>query len=248
MRTFIIIVVLLFTAGCTSQKSAETGSASAESATTSQPTETVESAPTSTKTVDKSFDEPEFGEPVRTGSDDYAAQMGLKKALFAGGCFWCMEPPFDKLDGVKATVSGYAGGTETKPEYKEVARGKTSHTEAVLVIYDPNSITYGQLLDAFWKSHDPTDADGQFVDRGSQYRPAVFYYDDAQRQAAQESAKKLAASEKFDEPIATEISAATDFWPAEEYHQDFYKKDPSHYKRYLRGSGRTQFLDRIWGD
>ena len=239
MRTILISILLLALAGCTSQKSAENGSATAESATTS-----TKSAPSTESASDVT--EPTFGNPVLPGTDMYEGE--LKKALFAGGCFWCMEPPFDKVEGVKATVSGYAGGSEENPKYKEVAGGKTSHTEVVLVLYDPDQVKYQKLLDVFWRNHDPTDPSGQFVDRGSQYRPAVFYYNDEQMLAAKASAQELEQSGRFDEPIATEITEATKFWPAEEYHQNFYEKDPTHYKRYRNGSGRDRFLQRVWGD
>ncbi len=237
MRKSLLILVLAMTAGCTSPRSADD---TAETATAEQPS-TVSPAATG-------FVEPAFGTPVEPGSDVAPGPQNLKKALFAGGCFWCMEPPFDKVDGVIATVSGYAGGPERNPAYKAVASGRTGHTEVVLVVYDPARVDYDKLLDTFWRTHDPTDAGGQFVDRGPQYRPEVFVYDAAQRAAATKSRDALGASGRFDQPIAVEITDAPTFWPAEEYHQDFYKKDPSHYKRYRNGSGRDQFIERIWNN
>ena len=169
------------------------------------------------------------------------------QATFAGGCFWCMEPPFEKLGGVSSVISGFAGGPEQKPSYKDVAQGRTGHTEVVQITYDPQKISYDKLLDVFWRSMDPTDAGGQFVDRGSQYRPAIFYHSEAQRQTAERSKKALGDSGRFDKAIVVEITPLNAFYPAEEYHQDFYKKKPAHYKRYRRGSGRDQFLHKIWG-
>jgi len=172
----------------------------------------------------------------------------LRKATFAGGCFWCMEPPFEKLDGVHAVISGYAGGEKPNPTYKEVSYGRTKHTETIQVHYDPATISYEDLLQVFWRQIDPTDADGQFVDRGSQYRPEIFVHDAAQREAASESKRALAASGRFGkQEIVVPITDYTNFYPAEDYHQDFYKKDPSHYKRYRNGSGRDQFIRRFWG-
>ena len=172
---------------------------------------------------------------------------GLAVATFAGGCFWCMEPPFEKLDGVKEAYSGYTGGPEAGPTYNEVARGRTGHTEAVRVVYDPKVVTYERLLDVFWRSMDPTDLGGQFVDRGSQYRPGIFVHDEAQRKAAESSKAALQGADRFDAPIVVPIAKAGDFWLAEGYHQDFYKKDERHYKRYSKGSGRVAFLERVWG-
>ena len=172
---------------------------------------------------------------------------GLAVATFAGGCFWCIEPPFDKVEGVKSTTSGYTGGKEPYPSYKQVAYGRTGHTESVQVVYDPKVVSYAKLLDVFWRNVDPTDAGGQFVDRGKQYRPAIFVHDAKQRVAAEASKKALAESGRFKSPIVVEIVDASDFWVAEKYHQDFYKKSPGRYYSYRRGSGRDQFIKRIWG-
>ena len=171
----------------------------------------------------------------------------LEKAVFAGGCFWCTEADFEKLPGVVEVVSGYAGGNEENPTYKEVSSGMTGHAEAIEVSYDPSKISYEELLDAFWKHIDPTDAGGQFVDRGSQYRSAIFYRDEKQKRLAEKSKEELGKSEKFREPIATEIVQLSGFYKAEEYHQDYHKKQPLRYKRYRTGSGRDQFLQKTWG-
>jgi peptide-methionine (S)-S-oxide reductase len=170
-----------------------------------------------------------------------------EKATFAGGCFWCMEPPFDKLEGVISTTSGYAGGHKENPTYKEVSSGTTGHTESVEVIFDPTVITYERLLEVFWRNIDPTAKDRQFSDVGTQYRSAVFYHNDSQRRLAQASKEKLEKSGTFELPIMTEIVPAGAFYRAEEYHQDYYKKNPIRYKLYRLGSGRDRFLKRVWG-
>jgi peptide methionine sulfoxide reductase msrA/msrB len=170
------------------------------------------------------------------------------KATFAGGCFWCIEAPFEKVPGVADAVSGYTGGTIENPTYRQVGSGTTGHTEAVQVHYDPKIVSYEQLLDFFWRQFDPTDGGGSFVDRGSQYRPGIFYHDDQQRDAAEMSRRQLEESGRFDNLIATPILPLDVFYEAEDYHQDFYKKDPQQYHSYRRGSGRDQFLDEVWGD
>ncbi|MBW2451136.1 MAG: peptide-methionine (S)-S-oxide reductase MsrA [Deltaproteobacteria bacterium] len=167
-------------------------------------------------------------------------------ATFAGGCFWCMEPPFDKLDGIEATISGYMGGHTDNPTYEEVSSGTTGHAEVIQVRYDPNQISYQELLDVFWRNIDPTDGGGQFVDRGSQYRTAIFYHNSSQKRLAEASRKALAASGRFSAPIVTEINAAGRFYPAEDYHQDYYQKSPIRYKLYRYNSGRDQFLKTVW--
>jgi methionine-S-sulfoxide reductase len=168
-------------------------------------------------------------------------------ATFAGGCFWCMEPPFEQLEGVRSVTAGYAGGTGPKPTYEEVSSGATGYLEAVQVAYDPATVTYQQLLDAFWRNVDPTQADGQFADQGRQYRTAIFYHTEEQQRLALASKEQLARSGTFDKPIVTEILPATAFYPAEEDHQDYYKKHPLRYKLYRIGSGREGFLKRTWG-
>ncbi len=170
------------------------------------------------------------------------------RATFAGGCFWCVESDFEKVEGVVAAISGYTGGQTENPTYKQVTTGGTGHAEAVQVIYDPERVTYKELLDVFWRQIDPTDAGGQFVDRGSSYRSAIFYHDDEQKHLAEESKRELEASGRFNEPIVTEIVKLDKFYAAEEYHQDFYKKSSTRYKLYRYGSGRDQFLEKAWKD
>jgi peptide methionine sulfoxide reductase msrA/msrB len=171
----------------------------------------------------------------------------LKRATFAGGCFWCTESDFEKVAGVVEVISGYTGGHTENPTYEEVSSGVTGHAESIQVIYDPAKVSYEQLLDVFWRHIDPTDAGGQFVDRGSQYRSAIFYQNDEERRLAEESKAKLEQSGRFDKPIVTEIVKLGTFYPAEEYHQDYYKKNPLRYKYYRYGSGRDQFLEQVWG-
>lgn len=169
-------------------------------------------------------------------------------AVFAGGCFWCVEAAFETVPGVVDAVSGFTGGTVENPTYHQVGRGTTGHTEAVQVHYDPDVVSYEQLLDFYWRQFDPTDDGGSFVDRGSQYRPGIFYESGEQRKAAEESRKELEKTGRFDKPIVTPIVPLKVFYRAEEYHQDFYKKDPEQYHTYRRGSGRDPFLDKVWGD
>ena len=169
-----------------------------------------------------------------------------EKAIFAGGCFWCMEPPFKKLPGVLAVVSGYTGGAKVDPSYEEVCSGTTGHAEAVELSYDPRQISYEQLLEIFWKNIDPTDGGGQFVDRGNQYRSAIFYRDESQRRLAEESRRRLAHSGRFNAPVVTEIVAATTFYPAEQHHQDYCNVNPVRYQIYRQGSGRDRFLRKAW--
>ena len=170
----------------------------------------------------------------------------LQKAYFAGGCFWCMEAPFEKQKGVTSVISGFTGGPESSPTYNDVSSGKTGHTEAVEITFDEKQITYKELLDIFWKQIDPTDAKGQFVDRGAQYRPGIFYVDEKQKQQAEQSKQDLMTSKVFKKPIVAEITPFTSFHPAEDYHQDYYKKNPLRYKFYRHRSGRDQFLERFW--
>lgn len=174
-----------------------------------------------------------------------AASAATAKATFAGGCFWCMEPPYDKLDGVRSTTSGYIGGTTKNPTYEEVSSGRTGHAEAVEVIYDPTKITYAELLKVFWRNIDPLTANRQFCDAGSQYRAGIFYHDETQKRLAEES--KQALSERFEEPIVTEITPASTFYQAEDYHQDYYRKSPFRYKIYRYSCGRDRRLQELWG-
>ncbi len=171
----------------------------------------------------------------------------LPRATFAGGCFWCTEADFRKLDGVVEVTSGYTGGQVENPSYEAVSSGGTGHLEAVQVIYDPRKISYRELVDYFFKHIDPTDAGGQFVDRGAQYRSAIFYHDEEQKRLAEESKRELEASGHFKKPVVTEIIAFTRFYPAEDYHQDYFEKNPARYGYYRWNSGRDQFVKREWG-
>ncbi|HXG31435.1 MAG TPA: peptide-methionine (S)-S-oxide reductase MsrA, partial [Thermodesulfobacteriota bacterium] len=172
----------------------------------------------------------------------------VEKATFAGDCFWCMEPPFERLDGVTEVVAGYTGGYKGNPTYEEVSSGTTGHVEAIQITYDPSKISYSEILQVFWRQIDPTDPDGQFVDRGKQYRTVIFYHNDEQRRLAEGSKEEIERSGRFEKPIVTEIVKVGEFYRAEEYHQDFYKKNPIRYKYYRYRSGRDQFLKRVWGD
>jgi peptide-methionine (S)-S-oxide reductase len=168
-------------------------------------------------------------------------------ATFAGGCFWCMEPPYDKLAGVISTTSGYMGGKTRNPTYEQVVSGRTGHAEVVQVEYDPEKVNYATLLEVFWRNIDPTQRDGQFCDHGSQYRTAIFYHDEEQRKLALASKAQLEKTKPFKGDIVTEITAAPEFYRAEEYHQDFYKKNPTRYKFYRSGCGRDARLQALWG-
>ncbi len=169
------------------------------------------------------------------------------KAYFAGGCFWCMEEVFEQVDGVIAVVSGYMGGTVVNPTYEQVSSGNTGHTESVEVIYDPTKVTYQKLLDTFWHNVDPVTPNAQFCDRGSQYRSAVFYGTDEERRLSHESKKAIEQSKRFSGPIVTQLVQASAFYSAENYHQDFYKKNPIRYKLYKFNCGRAQRLEALWG-
>ncbi len=193
------------------------------------------------------------------GSDKYSTENkgertimnerhnNLRTATFAGGCFWCTESDFEKVAGVAEVISGYTGGHKENPTYEEVSAGGTGHVEAVQVLYDPKKVSYKDLLDVFWRHVDPTDAGGQFVDRGQQYRSAIFYQDEEEKHLAEESKKELEASRRFDKPIVTEILALDGFYKAEDYHQDYYKTHSLKYKYYRWNSGRDQFLKKVWG-
>jgi peptide-methionine (S)-S-oxide reductase len=177
-----------------------------------------------------------------------AVPPGQAVATFAGGCFWCMEPPFDKVPGVTATISGYTGGRKVNPTYEEVSSGATGHAEAVQVIYDPKKVTYEKLLEVYWVNVDPTVKDQQFCDHGTQYRTTIFYHDEAQRIAAEASKAALDKSRPFKDPIVTPIVMVGAFYPAEEYHQDYYRKNPVRYQLYRSGCGRDARLKQLWGD
>lgn len=171
----------------------------------------------------------------------------LDKATLAGGCFWCMEPPFDKLPGVVSTTSGYMGGKTRNPTYEEVSSGRTGHAEVVQVVFDPEKVSYEKLLEVFWRNIDPTVKDRQFCDVGSQYPTAIFYRSEEQRRLAEASKANLARTRPFKESIVTRVEQAGEFWPAEPYHQDFYKKNPVRYKYYRTGCGRDERLRELWG-
>jgi len=172
----------------------------------------------------------------------------FEEATFAGGCFWCMEAPFDKLSGVVSVTSGYTGGNMKNPTYKQVSAGGTGHAEAVQIVYDPTRIGYTKLLDVFWHNTDPTVVDRQFCDVGSQYRTGIFYHSEEQRLLALKSKEALENSKPFKGPIVTEVTEAGEFYPAEEYHQHYYKKNPIRYRYYRNGCGRDQRLKELWGD
>ncbi|HKY32841.1 MAG TPA: peptide-methionine (R)-S-oxide reductase MsrB [Candidatus Polarisedimenticolia bacterium] len=180
--------------------------------------------------------------------EDPALPPATVSAVFAGGCFWCMEPPFDAIPGVAATISGYAGGSEPDPSYEQVSSGATGHREAIQVIYDPARVSYETLLEVFWTNVDPTDDSGQFCDKGRQYRTGIFTADPTQRRLAEASKAALLSSRPFGGPVTTEVLPLARFWPAEDYHQDFYKKNPAHYKAYRFGCGRDRRLDSLWGE
>jgi peptide-methionine (S)-S-oxide reductase len=175
------------------------------------------------------------------------ADKPQETAIFAGGCFWCMEPPFDKLDGVISTTSGYTSGHKVDPTYSEVSAGSTGHTEAIQIVYDPGKVTYTELLKVFWKNIDPIAVNRQFCDAGTQYRSGIYYLNGSQEKAARQSLTLLEKDKLFTETIATEIVAASTFYPAEEYHQDYYQKNPLRYKYYRYSCGRDQRLSELWG-
>ncbi|MFM8540469.1 MAG: peptide-methionine (S)-S-oxide reductase MsrA [Nitrospira sp.] len=182
---------------------------------------------------------------VAAGSSGHSAEPA--KAVFAGGCFWCMEEAFEKVEGVVSVTSGYMGGKTAAPTYEEVSAGGTGHAESVEVLYDPSKVTYQKLLDHFWKNVDPTTSNAQFCDHGSQYRAVIFYGNDQEKQQAEASKQALVQSKRFQEPIVTEVAMAAQFYPAEEYHQDFYKKNPIRYKFYKTSCGRVNRLELLWG-
>ncbi|MEG9297973.1 peptide-methionine (S)-S-oxide reductase MsrA [Mangrovibacillus sp. Mu-81] len=172
----------------------------------------------------------------------------VQKATFAGGCFWCMVKPFDEQPGIESVTSGYTGGTIPNPTYKEVCSEKTGHFEAVQIVFDPREFSYDRLLQVYWQQIDPTDPGGQFFDRGHSYKTAIFYHNEEQRILAEKSKIELEKSGKFSRPIVTSILPAKEFYQAEDYHQDYYKKNPAHYQRYSHGSGRASFIEGNWGN
>ncbi len=176
-----------------------------------------------------------------------SGKPALARATFAGGCFWCMEAPFDAVRGVVSTTSGYTGGRVRNPTYEMVSAGVTGHAESVQVLYDPGKVTYAQLLEVFWHNIDPLAKNAQFCDHGTQYRSAIFFHDEEQQRLAEQSKKALEESKRFPKPIVTEIVAASEFYAAEEYHQDFYRKTPERYTSYRQGCGRDRRLKELWG-
>jgi peptide-methionine (S)-S-oxide reductase len=188
-----------------------------------------------------------FASGFAFAGETHAAQTASARATFAGGCFWCMEPPYDKLPGVLSTTSGYMGGRTKNPTYESISSGMTGHAEVVQVEYDPSKVSYATLLEVFWRNIDPTQKDGQFCDSGTQYRTAVFYHDDEQKRLAEASRAALQKNKPFKGDIVTEITAAPEFYRAEDYHQDFYKKNPTRYKIYRAGCGRDARLQALWG-
>ncbi|MDQ0217963.1 peptide-methionine (S)-S-oxide reductase [Peribacillus cavernae] len=172
----------------------------------------------------------------------------FEKATFAGGCFWCMVKPFHEQPGIESVVSGYTGGTKANPTYEEVCSDTTGHYEAVQITFDPKVFRYEKLVELFWQQIDPTDAGGQFGDRGSSYQTAIFYHNQEQKEMAEQSKAKLQESSRFSRPIVTPILPVKEFYPAEGYHQDYYKKQPAHYNAYRIGSGRAAFIDKNWGE
>lgn len=234
----ILLICLTFSQACKSG-SADSGSGDPSPAASSNEPGAPTSQPASATAPEEDHDGQPLAAPV---------PEGMAVATFAGGCFWCMEGPFEKIEGVEAALSGYTGGSEQHPTYELVSSGRTGHTEAVRVIYDPKLVTYDTLLDTYWRSMDPTDAGGQFADRGSQYRPAIFTHTPEQAEQARASKEALQKSGRFADPIIVPIEPAGDFWVAEDYHQDYYLTHTDHYNRYRRGSGRAGFLEKIWGD
>lgn len=181
------------------------------------------------------------------GADPAPSSGRLETATFAGGCFWCMEEALDKVEGVVSTTSGYTGGDKADPTYEEVSAGGTGHTESVQVVYDPQKVNYATLLDVFWRNIDPTTPDQQFCDKGRQYRSAIFYHNETQKRLAEESKQRVSQLKPFKEPVVTEIAPALKFYPAEDYHQNFYQKNPIRYKFYKYNCGRAQRLEALWG-
>ncbi len=187
------------------------------------------------------------GTVSETGVDAANPTASLAVATLAGGCFWCVESALEKVDGIHEVISGYSGGNTKNPTYPQVGAGGTGHTEAVQVYYDPEKISYRGVLHYFWRDIDPTDSKGQFVDRGNMYRPAIFYHNEQEKMLAIATRDELEASGRYDRPLTIEITPAKTFYKAEDYHQDYYKTNPKHYKFYRYGSGRDQFLKKIWG-
>ena len=235
-----LTLAALLLAACGSQ-AAPAGEAAAQTQDPAAQTEPMTAEPTA---------EGMTAEGMTAESPDEASLAGDMRevAIFAGGCFWCMEGPFDELPGVVETTSGYTGGEEVDPTYEEVSSGRTGHAEAVRVIYDPSEVSYQELLDVYWVNTDPTTADRQFCDRGSQYRPAIYTVNPEQKRLAEASKRAIEESGRLPGPVVTEIVPAGPFYPAEAYHQDFYEKNPIRYRTYRLGCGRDARLRELWGD
>jgi methionine-S-sulfoxide reductase len=186
--------------------------------------------------------------PVDSSRAQTSSSLPTKTAIFAGGCFWCIQPAFDKANGVIKTVVGYSGGTQPNPTYELVSSEKTGYRESIEITYDPAKVSFDQLLDIYWRQIDPTQADGQFTDIGSSYRAAIFYSNNEEKGIAQASKEKLARSRKFDKPIVTEILPAMRFYPAEAHHQKYYQQNPEHFEAFEKGSGRVSFEKKTWGE
>jgi peptide methionine sulfoxide reductase msrA/msrB len=199
-------------------------------------------------TMGQTFGSPDHPAAEETGNTGTAAASRLEAATFAGGCFWCMEAPFENLDGVHEVVAGYTGGHVENPDYESVSTGRTGHAEAVQIRYDPGKTSYETLLSVFWRQIDPTDAGGSFVDRGPQYRSAIFYHNQEQKALAEASRRRLSESGRFTGPVVTEIAPFEAFYPAESHHQNYHKNHPFRYKLYRQNSGRDRFLAKTWGD
>jgi peptide-methionine (S)-S-oxide reductase len=183
----------------------------------------------------------------RDGSARAASPSQFETATFAGGCFWCVESDFDKVEGVISTTSGYTGGHKKNPTYQEVSAGGTGHTEAVQIVYDPSKVTYAQLLKVLWRNIDPTTPNRQFCDAGSQYRAEIFYHDETQKNLAEQSKREIESTKRFEAAIVTQVTMASEFYPAETYHQDYHSKNPIRYKVYRYGCGRDKRLEQLWG-
>tara|TARA_B100000609_G_scaffold199603_1_gene204807 strand:+ start:12358 stop:13107 length:750 start_codon:yes stop_codon:yes gene_type:complete len=233
------LIVSLFQLNMCASSSSNTGIKKAGSASSAQHNST-------SKKVGKAPKKQLAKTPSSIPDDATLKAKGLKRATFAAGCFWCIQPPFDKLPGVVYTFVGYAGGKKKNPTYREVAYGKTTHLESIHVIYDPKKVSYKRILEVFWTNIDPTDPKGQFVDKGPHYRSAIFYYGQQQRQLAEASKKQIASSKRFSRPIVTMIRKAGPFYMDKTYHQKYYISHPYRYKRYRRGSGRDAFIQRHW--
>jgi peptide-methionine (S)-S-oxide reductase len=188
-----------------------------------------------------------FGLSLSYAAETPKPAARVEKAVFAAGCFWCIQPYYDQTPGVLKTMVGYTGGRVKNPTYKQVSSGKTGHAEAIEVTYDPSKVSYEKLLDIFWHNIDPTTRDGQFPDRGPQYRTAIFYQNEEQRKLAVRTKEEFEKSERFGAPLVTQIEPAAEFWPAEDYHQQYYRKSPEAYQQYNDNSGRKEYFKRIWG-